>query len=351
MKSSTLVLAALFSSLCFNFLSCTEKSYDVKPQPVNLDLGQLTSDPQMNLGRVLFYDNHLSVNNSISCASCHKQALGFADNAAFSSGFENRLTLRNSIPIQNLSCFSCSTFVPTLFWDGRANFLTSMVLMPILNHVEMGMSDEDALVDRIRNVPYYNDLFTKAYGSSTVSSSGIAQALGYFVGQISSTQTRFDQQTLSTLELQGQGLFMTKYNCNSCHQVISPHGYENGGTNGDAFANIGLDKVYADNGRGGFTHVSTDFGKFKIPCLRNVALTAPYMHDGRFATLNDVLNHYSHNIADHPNLDPRLRDNNGKPIQMNISDQEKTALIAFLNSMTDFNMISNPDFSNPFKIK
>src|SRR5437879_5138227 len=106
MKSTTSLFSAFFillvSGIILNFVSCTDKGYEVKPSPVNLDLGQLTSDPYFNLGRVLFYDNHLSVNNSISCASCHKQALGFADNVAFSNGFESRPTLRNAIPIQNL---------------------------------------------------------------------------------------------------------------------------------------------------------------------------------------------------------------------------------------------------------
>ncbi len=119
---------------------------------------------------------------------------------------------------------------------------------------------------------------------------------------------------------------------------------------GGGFVNIGLDVNYADKGRGGFTHDAADDGKFKIPNLRNVALTAPYMHDGRFATLDAVLEHYSHGIVNHPNLDPRLKGTDGQARQMNITPDEKTAIIAFLNSLTDFSMITNPAYSNPFQV-
>jgi cytochrome c peroxidase len=347
MKTKLLSVVALFSVLIFEFISCTEKSFQVTPKPVTLDLAAPASlGDGGNLGRVLFYDTHLSVNNSISCATCHKQALAFSDNKALSNGFENRLTARNTLPIQNLSAFP-SGF--PLFWDGRENMLQTMVLKPILNHVEMGMEDEAALVERVRNVPYYHDLFQKAFNNSNITSDEIGLALSEFIDHLTSVNTRFDhaqqnQNVFTALEQQGQQLFTQKYNCSGCHQLAAD-GY---GTFGVNFLNIGLDLNYPDPGRQNVTHDIADAGKFKIPNLRNVALTAPYMHDGRFATLDDVLNHYSHGIADHPNLDSRLKGADNMPIRMNISDQEKTALIAFLNTLTDFSLISNPDLSNPF---
>ena len=144
------------------------------------------------LGRVLFYDNNLSVNNSVSCASCHKQALAFADNVAFSRGFENRLTARNSMPIQNLSSNAGGFNQVTLFWDGREHNLQNMVLAPIANHVEMGIGDFNDLADKLESTPYYQDLFEKAFGTGEVTAQRIAQGLSAFVLSINSNRTRFD---------------------------------------------------------------------------------------------------------------------------------------------------------------
>jgi cytochrome c peroxidase len=343
MKTRLVFLAV--TAVIFSINSCTDDSCDVTPSPVNLEIDE-SQNPVQSLGRVLFYDPHLSVNNSVSCGSCHMQSMAFSDNSAFSSGFQNILTGRNAPPIQNISPFNTE-----LFWDGREMFLQSMVLKPILNHVEMGMSDMEAVLDRIRSVPYYGDLFKKAYGSPEVTSEGVASALANFTSSITSFQTRVDryfdgdESALTAQEVHGKNLFFDKYNCNSCHhsEVFNP--YQIGG----GFVNIGLDATTTDKGRGGFTHNLADDGKFKIPNLRNVALTAPYMHDGRFATLDAVLEHYSHGIANHPNLDPRLKELNGQAKNMNISAEEKTAIIAFLNALTDFTMITNRDFSNPFR--
>jgi len=356
MRSKLFVVVFLLIAIASAFVSCNNEC-DVSPTPVTLDLSN--SDPQQlpngqvetpafTLGRVLFYDSHLSVNASISCASCHKQALAFSDNTALSRGFENRFTLRNSQPIQNLG-FSNPTEL-NLFWDGRESFLQTMVLKPILNHVEMGMGTEAEIVERVSRYPYYADLFMETYGTSTVTSERISGALTTFIENISSTNSRFDRwrmngSQLSAIELSGKSLFITKYNCNGCHKVEIPGLYN---FSGGGFINIGLDEEYADNGRYNVTNNPWDRGGFKVPDLRNVALTAPYMHDGRFATLDQVLDHYSHGIANHPNLDFRLRNSEGNAASMNISDQEKAAIIAFLNTMTDYSMISCKSFSDPF---
>jgi len=142
-------------------------------------------------------------------------------------------------------------------------------------------------------------------------------------------------------------MFFGKYNCNTCHQVTIPNGYQLGG--GGGFVDTGLDQSPVDKGRFDVTGKLSDVGKFKIPTLRNVALTGPYMHDGRFTTLEEVLNHYSTGILSSKNLDPRLQEN-GVPKQLLITDEDKQALIAFMNTLTDYRMITDPKLSSPFKI-
>jgi cytochrome c peroxidase len=365
----SLLVIATFSLL---FFSCSKMGEDLKTTQVTLSLPDVPYDyssgnngtidvfigvdnNMATLGRVLFYDTHLSVNNSISCGSCHKQALAFSDKVAFSPGFENHPTLRNTLPIQNLSNTGLIMFgnsFPSLFWDGRANFLPSMVLMPVMNHVEMGMGDINAIAERVKNLSYYNNLFVNAFGTPEVTVEKIGNSLSAFVSSIFSNNTRFDKSRnglmqLTALEEQGRNLFFNKYNCNSCHQTEQLNGYEMGG----GFVNIGLEEIYTDKGQQNVTNNPGDNGKFKIPNLRNVALTAPYMHDGRFSTLGQVLDHYSSGIKNSPALDSRLRDPAGNPMKMNITDQEKSALIAFLGALTDYTMITDPKFSSPFKVK
>ncbi|MES2479923.1 MAG: cytochrome c peroxidase [Bacteroidota bacterium] len=308
------------------------------------------------LGRVLFYDGHLSANNSISCASCHKQELAFADNVALSRGFENRLTSRNSLGIQNLvsndpTPLSGSMIAnTTLFWDGRENSTKGLISRPITNHVEMGIDDMDKLTEKLSQLPYYKSLFMDAYGSERITVEGISDAISTFMCAITSTKSRFDQSingniSLSAIELKGQALFSNVYKCSSCHQ---PQGFSYPGR---IMLNIGLDYPTKDKGAGAVSGDPKEMGAFRIPNLRNVALTAPYMHDGRFATLEDVLNFYSHNIQNDPNLATPLRDKDGQPIQMNITAEDKKAIIAFLNTFTDYSITTDTKFSNPFKTK
>jgi cytochrome c peroxidase len=328
------------------------------------------------LGRVLFYDRNLSINNTIACASCHKQQYGFADNQAFSRGFAGKFTTRNSMPVQNLGGFGPIAFEDFknvidpgfgfneghLFWDGRESRLEKLVLQPIGNHIEMGVADGQTLTEKISALPYYTSLFTDAFGSAAITTDNISTAITAFCNSINTANTRFDRfnqsrlvgdgsvtnnKILNPLEVEGMLLFEQKYNCNSCHGVQSTNGYVFAGT----FANIGLDEQYSDPGREKVTGNPNDEGKFKIPSLRNVIYTAPYMHDGRFATLEEVVEHYSSGIADHPNLDPKLQDGSGHAKNMNISEHEAKAIIAFLHTLSDENVLTDPKFSDPFKIK
>jgi cytochrome c peroxidase len=344
---SLLFLLALIGYSCQEDLQVSKTTLVLPDTPYNYQQ-VAANDFIPTLGRVLFYDKQLSVNNSVACSNCHRQALAFADNVAFSEGFENRLTLRNSMPIQNLSS---GLFERTniLFWDGRETNLESMVLRPIVNHVEMGITDMDELANKLSSVPYYKKLFADAYGNDEINAVKISDALSAFLRSINSMNTRFDNSRLGNIKLsaveeKGNFLFAETYGCNNCHFVEDPHGYLFAGT----FANIGLDAVYTDEGLKNVTGESADAGKFKIPSLRNVAFTAPYMHDGRFNTLEEVIDHYSEGIENNPNLDPRLIDSGGDPMAMEIPEEDKAAIVAFLRTLTDPGVLTDPKFSSPF---
>lgn len=301
------------------------------------------------LGRVLFYDPQLSLNNTVSCASCHHQANGFADNKAQSVGFGGRVTPRNSMAIVN------PMLNANLFWDSRSSSVKDLVSQPIQNHIEMGMEDLDALAQKLQKISYYPALIQKAYGHSEMNSFLIVDALSQFVCSISSSDSKFDHSVANNfsdytaLEKMGKDLFFsTKTKCSQCHSGANFAAPDFPGS-GDAYssptikgtANIGLDMVFADQGKGD--------GKFRIPSLRNVALTAPYMHDGRFNTLMDVVEHYNSGVKAHNQLDFKLRNSDGTPQRLQLNELEKRALVAFMNTLTDDVLIHDPKFSNPFK--
>ena len=330
-----------------------------------------TTNAGAALGRVLFYDRVMSLNNSISCGSCHKQSNGFADNAAFSTGFQGKSTSRNSIGIWNAKMnFS-------FFMDGRAKTLEQQTLMPVKNHIEMGMERVEVLPQKLNSLTYYKQLFKDAYGTEEITKERISFALAQFMRAMASTNSKFDEGAKTNFsnftELEKNGMTVFSQNrCISCHSGAN----FNGGW--EDYANIGLDENYADKGLMGISSNSFDEGRFKIPSLRNVALTAPYMHDGRFKTLEEVVNHYSDNIKAHPNLDGRLSEggwggptffegdfiaNGGPttsfnigdstftvtPVRMHLTDLQKKSLVAFLQTLTDFKYVSDPRFSDPFQ--
>ena len=339
------LIYTLFTLLVFVF-ACKDENPSLKPNIKELSLPELTNNQSvsaMTIGRVLFYDTRLSVNNFVACASCHKQTHGFADDKAFSTGFQNGHTVRNSIAINNLSTFQ------DLFWDGRENQLQTMVLRPLTNHVEMGMSDLSAIAERVKSAGYYQELFKLYYHDDVIDIDRISSCLSSFVNSIRASNSKFDMVNMGSasftaLEQQGRELFFNVYPCGSCHS-LSSGGYN---TQPVKFSNIGLDVTSTDPGRFGVTHEQSDEGKFKIPSLKNIALTGPYMHDGRFVNLSDVLNHYSSGIMNHQNLDSKLKNSSGEPLKLDITASQKEALIAFLSTLTDNSMLSNPYYSDPF---
>lgn len=344
----------LFVAACTLVLSCSKMKQQALsdiylPQEVPTMSGDQAYDASVYLGRALFYDKVLSKNNTISCASCHKQAYAFADNSALSTGFEGRKTARNSIAVQNIMSGMQLPSKP-LFWDGRENDLNSLVTKPIENHVEMGMDDIDALLAKVNARDYVKHLAQLAYGKDFLEKAEFTNVMANFMFSIRSDSCRFTidklmgAQNLTPLEQRGEFLFNNTYQCSRCHQPGLSFYNEN------SFANIGLDPSNTDIGLMRVTKNENDRGRFKIPDLHNVMLTAPYMHDGRFATIDEVLEHYSHGIMKSATLDTRLMEN-GEPLKLDITTQDREALKAFLATLTDYKMVTNPLLSNPFKTK
>lgn len=301
------------------------------------------SNEVATLGRVLFYDKKLSLNNGVSCGSCHLQELGFTDGVKFSKGFDGGLTSRNSMAIVN------SSLQIRLFWDRRANTVEEQVLQPIQHPIEMGMNLED-LITRLYNVEYYGELFEEAFGDATITVDRVSVALGQFVRSIRSYTTKYDKgfplgfSNFTSDELAGKELFFGGENaCANCHFTQNIGGVS---------ANVnGLDIVSNDKGVGSISEDERDNGRFKSVSLRNIMLTAPYMHDGRFETMDDVLDFYSKDIKPHAFLDDRLTtdfNEGGNPKQFNFTESEKRQFKAFLNTLTDWEMINDPRLSNPF---
>lgn len=330
----------------------------------NMPVANPTTDAGATLGRVLFYDEDLSQNHTVSCASCHIQQFSFSDTARFSVGFNGQLGTRNSMALIHARFQKDGAF----FWDNRASSLEAQVLMPIQDPIEMGLT-LDTLVNRLSAKSFYPSLFQNAFGTPDITTDRIARALAQFVRSINTFGSKFRQGVNSTTgnpsivpfanftaqENLGKDLFMDEYrgNCQACHtrNIMVQQGTKN----------IGLDLVYADNGVGAVTGNANKNGQFSVPSLINVELTPPYMHDGRFNTLEEVVNFYSDSIKPHPNLSGFLREilpgtidpNNNTcdtcpPRIINYTPEEKQALVAFLLTLTDTTIVNDERWSNPF---
>jgi cytochrome c peroxidase len=316
------------------------------------------------LGRVLFYDRQLSRNNTIACASCHLQERGFADPRRLSTGFEGGTTRRNAMGLCNLRYSNIKTSQPGFFWDERAPTLEAQALMPIQDGTEMGMELE-SLERRLQLLPWYPPLFQAAFGSKDVTSDRIARAIAQFLRAGESWNSKFDQaatdggfaadfEEFTAQENQGKSLFfngisgIAEFGCAHCH--IPP-------TFGMRLAlNNGLEMEYEDAGLGArnlppnepFT--PSNDGKFKAPALRNIKLTAPYMHDGRFNTLEEVVSHYSRGVHPHVNLGLAFVEGevSGGTSGFGFTEEQQAALVAFLKTLTDRDFMTDPKFSDPF---
>jgi cytochrome c peroxidase len=335
-----------------------EGSQNEIPSSINGDNtpsnNQITNEAA-TLGRVLFYDPVLSLNNAVSCATCHQQHLSFSDGLSTSLGFNGKSTTRNSPTILNMR------FSERFFWDMSQSDLESQVVVPIGNHIEMGMEDFDYLVEKLAQTEYYPQLFKESFGTSEITEERISKSLSQFLRSINSFESRFDKgrdidfENFTPLELAGKSVFVNA-NCNSCHRVLGEssqlmngqiiffdqeNGEYSGGSSASDFANIGLNLETIDPG--------INNGQFKIPNLRNLVYSAPYMHDGRFKNLDEVIEHYNSGVQSHPFLHPNLRDSNGDPLKLNLTQFDKEALKAFLFTLTDESIVTDVKLSDPFK--
>jgi len=301
------------------------------------------TDDKATLGRVLFYDTRLSLHDDLSCGSCHLQERSFADDQQFSEGIDMTASVRNTPNINDLGWRATNFF----FWDMREDDLQELALLPALNEDELG-NDLETIIERVGDTPFYPQLFINAYGSSDVTEERISDALEQFMNSMTTFNTRWDEaaannfQTFSTDEFEGRELF--ELNCAICH---SPPNFTSSLV---SFANNGLDSEFSnDGGLGDVNGNSNDLGIFKSPTLRNIELTAPYMHDGRFETLEDVIDFYSDSLKTNGSsfaevglLD--IPNDTG----FGFTDEEKAKLKLFLLTLTDEDFTTDPRFSNPF---
>ncbi len=298
------------------------------------------TDAGIKLGRMLFYDPILSGDSTMSCSSCHLQKYAFGENKRFSTGIDMVKGDRNSMPLIN------SAWTIKFFWDGRAKSLEDQALGPLNNPIEMHLPWNKA-EHRIRSTKRYPPLFKNAFGTSKVDSKRIAKALAQFERTLISDQSKYDrvlrgEDTLTASELHGLNMFFSeKADCFHCHGNIL--------FTDALFHNTGLEMNYMDKGKELVSHRKRDEGKFKTPTLRNLAFTAPYMHDGRFKTLEEVIDFYSERVQNSPNIDPLMK--NAHRGGVHLTPSEKNDLIAFLLTLTDSSFIHKSDYSNPYETK
>lgn len=321
----------------------------------NTPSDNLITDHGATLGRVLFYDKKLSANGTVSCASCHQAANGFSDSSTLSVGFAGGTTARHSMTLINARWYQRGRF----FWDERAVTLEEQVLMPFQDPVEMGLTLQQ-LDSIVTQQSYYPQLFSNAFGDTIVTTELISKALAQFVRSIVSYSSKYDTgraqvsgpgpnfPNFTAEENQGKQLFLQTipngggacFGCHTTEGFISAN---------PGPQNNGLDAATTDPGAGATFPGNPIFdARFKTSSLRNIELTAPYMHDGRFATLEEVVEHYNSGIQAHPTLSAALTDANGDPVQLNFTTAEKAALVAFLKTLTDSSIAVEPKWSDPF---
>lgn len=301
------------------------------------------TDVGATLGRVLFYDKRMSHGDGVACASCHRQENGFSDPNQFSTGFDGQQTGRHSMGITNAVYYANGK----AFWDERAASLEEQALGPIQSPVEMGMT-LPALVAKLEQTDYYPVLFQAAFGTPEITPERIGKAIAQFERSMVSYKSKFDSAiaaeqagnsnpiaVLSPQEYYGRTLYHGSGKCSECH-----------GTNaqvGDEPRNIGLDiDNTADAGAGD--------GKFKTTSLRNIGVRERFMHDGRFSSLEEVVEFYATGIQANPHLDPILKDEQGDPLRLTWGQDEINAVVAFLNTLTDTEFLTDAKFSDPFVV-
>ena len=300
------------------------------PPPVYPIENNRVTKAGFELGKMLFSDTMLSVDNSMSCASCHMQSAGFTHHGHdLSHGLNGSFTKRNTTPIMNLA------WMPSFMWDGSVNHLDRQPIRPLTSMFEMGETIPHIL-KKLNSSPVYRTMFSDAVGSTVATEEKMLKALSQFMVMCVSDNAKYDsvrrgETVFSAEEKEGYAVFLLK--CNACHSEPLFTDF--------SFRNAGLEPYFrmVDSGRYVATRNLNDFYKFKVPSLRNLGYTAPYMHDGRFSTLEKVFNHYDNKMMEMPNLDPLFRQNGriGIPLTAN----ERTKLTAFLKTLDDHAFIKS----------
>lgn len=325
----------VFGGFSFKQIYSTPLYFEIPkgfPKPVYDFKNNPLTEEGFQLGRNLFYDPILSRDNTISCASCHLQQTGFTHvDHDLSHGIEGRIGTRNSMTLMNLA------WSKTFMWDGGVNHLDVQAIHPITSEVEMDETLEN-VVSKLQQSEKYQHLFQDAFGTKKITGQLTLKAISQFVVMLTTSNSKYDkvlrkEEQFTDMEQKGYAVF--KRNCASCHQepLFTNDGFENNG--------LSIDTTLNDVGRMRITQKETDRQKFKVPTLRNVQFTFPYMHDGRFETLNEVIKHYNSGIEKSATLSPKLQQ------PMLLSDDERTELLAFLKTLTDKEFLFNPRFSFP----
>lgn len=315
-------------------------------------------DPVVNLGRVLFYDKNLSLNGQVSCGSCHQQSKAFTDGKAFSHGFNNALTDRGSMSIQNMA------FINNYQWEAGSDNLPDLVTRPLTHAIEMGNPSMAYVIEKIRALNYYEPLHQRAFGAADIQEKSVVWALAQFVGSIYSSHSKFDLgfksnfENFSEEEKTGMTLFHGKALCSTCHAAptFAAPDFVGGryGDQSDVTATADLKRTdkkgLANNG------IQVDLNdrmkSFKIPTLRNIEYTSPYMHDGKILSLDEVIEQYDHNIQFNAQLDEVFLDKKSaipQAIRLNLNREEKKALKAFLLTLSDPELLSAKRYADPFQ--
>jgi len=301
----------------------------------NFETNPLT-EKGFELGKKLFYDGRLASDGVVSCGFCHIQEDAFTHHGhTFSHGVGESIGTRNTPSIQNLA------FQTTFMWDGATNHLDLQPIIPLTSPIEMDGNFEN-IISMMKNDSSYKKLFKQAFSNGEINAENMLKALGQFMVMATSSNSRFDKYrrnenggTLSTNELEGYAIFNQK--CASCHatDIFTDNSFRNNG--------LPVNPALNDVGRYRVTELSEDLYKFKVPSLRNIEKTAPYMHDGRFYTLDAVLEHYNNGVVNSETLDSTL--NSNSTLGIPLTNNEKTKIIAFLKTLTDNQYLTDKRFS------
>lgn len=302
----------------------------------DLDNNPLTQEG-FELGKLLFYEGRLSSNNAISCAFCHEQAFAFTHHGhTLSHGVNGGVGFRNAQPIQNMA------FQMSFMWDGAASHLDFQPIIPITSELEMGETLSH-IIEKLKSDANYQYQFGRAFENGEVSSENMLKALSQFMIMMVSSNSKYDKYVreednvqLTTIELDGRNNFEAK--CASCHvtDLFTDHSFRNNG--------LPVNPMLDDKGRFNILEDPNDLYKFRVPSLRNIEKTYPYMHDGRFSTLEVVLDFYDSGLVDNGNVDPSLLRDDGT-YGITLSEYEKESIIAFLKTLTDYEFLQDERFS------